>query len=241
MTTGLDRIKTGIPGVDEMTGGGLPERSVTLVSGPPGMGKSNFALQFIYRGAKDYNEPGVYLTVEDTPQNVKKYGAAFGWDLDALEKEKKVAIVTQTIYGGLKKEHSQQESQETLNQAIERIKAKRIVLDSATLFKYLFPNDVSRRINLLNFIDQVKSLGCTTVMIAEQHESSMEINYLDEHFLSDGLFLLFWSRHRDRHERCFRVVKMRGTEIMPDIRPFKITSKGIIVYPSQIPLSLSED
>lgn len=241
MSTEPDRIKTGIPGVDEMTGGGLPEKSVTLVSGPPGMGKSNFALQFIYHGAKDYGEPGVYLTVEDTPQNVKKYGAAFGWDFDSLEKEDKVAIVTQTIYGGLKKEQTKQESSETLNQAIERIKAKRIVLDSATLFKYLFPNDVSRRINLLNFIDQVKSMGCTTVMIAEQHESSMDINYLDEHFLADGLFLLFWSRHRDRHERCFRVVKMRGTEIMPDIRPFKITSKGIIVYPTQIPLSLSED
>jgi KaiC/GvpD/RAD55 family RecA-like ATPase len=241
MSLEAGRVRTGIPGVDEMIGGGLPEKSVTLVSGPPGMGKSNFALQFIYYGAKDYNEPGVYLTVEDTPENVKKYGTAFGWDIEKLEGENKVAIVTQTIYGGLKKEQHKADSSETLNQAIGRLKAKRVVLDSATLFKYLFPNDVSRRINLLNFIDQVKSLDCTTVMIAEQHESVMDINYLDEHFLADGLFLMFWSRHRDRHERCFRVVKMRGSEIMPDIRPYKITSKGLVVYPTQIPLSLSED
>lgn len=241
MSLETKRINTGIPGVDEMIDGGLPQNSVALISGPPGMGKSNFGMQFIYEGAKHYNEPGVYLTVEDTPDNVKKYGAAFGWDFDELEKEGKIAIVTQTIYGGLKKDRQKQESTETLNAAIERIKAKRIVLDSATLFKYLFPNDVSRRINLLNFIEQVKAEDCTTLMISEQHESSMDITYLDEHFLCDGLFLLFWSRHRDRHERCFRVIKMRGSEIMPDIRPYKITSKGIVVYPTQIPLSLAED
>ena len=242
MSEETKRLNTGVPGVDQMIGGGLPEKSVTLISGPPGMGKSNFAMQFIYSGATEFDEPGVYLTVEDTPENVKKYGAAFGWDLEKLERENKVAIVTQTIYGGLKKDqNASKKPTETLNQAIERIKAKRIVLDSATLFKYLFPNDVSRRINLLNFIDQVKNYGCTTLMIAEQHESSMEITYLDEHFLSDGLILLFWSRHRDSHERCFRVVKMRGSEIMPDIRPYKITSQGVVVYPTQIPLSLAED
>jgi len=236
-----ERVKTGIPGVDEMIGGGLPRKNVTMISGPPGMGKSNFALQFIYQGAKVHNEPGVYLTVEDTPGNIRKYGAGFGWDLPKLEEEGKIAIVTQTIYGGLKKDRSKSDSNETLNDAIERINAKRIVLDSVTLFKYLFPNDVSRRINLLNFIDQVKEWGCTTLMTAEQHESGSNVSYLDEHFLADGLFQIFWSRHRDRHERCFRVVKLRGTDIMPDIRPFKIGSQGVIVYPTQIPLSLTED
>lgn len=233
-------VKTGIPGVDEMLGGGLPASSVTIVSGSPGIGKSNFAMQYLYNGVTQFNEPGIYLTVEDTPPNVKAYAGAFGWDLEKLEKENKLAIVAQPIYGEVKKSTKEYTAGETLGEAIQRIKARRIVLDSVTLFKYLFKDDISRRVNLLNFIKQVKDAGCTTLMVAEQHESSSEIMYLDEHFLADGLMMLFWSRHKEKNERCFRVVKMRGQKINPDIRPMEITDRGIIVYPTQVPLSLAE-
>lgn len=241
MTSSSPRVRSGVPGVDEMIGGGLPEKSVTMMSGAPGIGKSNFALQFIYQGALDYGEPGVYLTVEESPEDVKRHAASFGWDLDKLEKDGMLAIVTHTIYGGIKKESVDTGTRETLNDAIKRIKAKRVVLDSVTLFKYLFPNEVSRRVNLLNFIDQVKSFGCTSLIVAEQHQSGLNASFLDEHFLADGLFVLFWNRHWDKYERCFKVVKMRGTDIVPDIRPFKIGGTGIVVYPTQVPLSLAED
>jgi len=244
----VELTKTGIPGVDEMIGGGIPRASVVIVSGSPGIGKSNFALQFIYEGITKYNEPGIYLTVEDVPKNVKAYASAFGWDLEKLEKENKLAIVAQPIYAGdesTKKGSKGSQSEtyqtgETLGEAIKRINAKRIVLDSVTLFKYLFKDDMARRVNLLNFIKQVKDAGCTTMMVAEQHESSSDITYLDEHFLADGLILLFWSRQKEKHERCFRVIKQRGCKINPDIRPMDITDTGVIVYPTQVPLSLSD-
>jgi KaiC/GvpD/RAD55 family RecA-like ATPase len=210
------------------------------VSGSPGIGKSNFAMQFIYNGITQFNEPGIYLTVEDTPNNVSAYAKAFGWDLEGLIRDNKLAIVAQPIYGEMPKRSSDYSSGETLGDAIKRISAKRIVLDSVTLFKYLFKDDISRRINLLNFIKQVKDSGCTTLMVAEQHESSSDITYLDEHFLADGLIMLFWSRHKEKNERCFRVVKLRGQKINPDIRPMEITEKGIVVYPTQVPLSLAE-
>ena len=75
--TEKEMVLTGIPGVDEMLGGGLPRTSVTIVSGSPGIGKSNFAMQFIYNGITKYNEPGIYLTVEDVPINVRAYADAF--------------------------------------------------------------------------------------------------------------------------------------------------------------------
>jgi len=119
----LKRVKTGIPGVDEMLGGGIIQNSVVIVSGSPGIGKSNFAMQYIVNGATKYNEPGIYLTVEDTPENVKNYGAAFGWDIDKLEKEGKIAIVAQPIYGGDedKKKQQSKKKTETLGEAIKRI------------------------------------------------------------------------------------------------------------------------
>jgi len=234
-------VKTGIPGVDDMLGGGLPQTSVTIVSGSPGIGKSNFAMQFLYNGVALYNEPGIYLTVEDTPNNVRRYAESFGWDIDKYEKSNLLALVAQPIYDDSNRiKGNEYNSGETLGEAIQRIKAKRIVLDSVTLFKYLFKDDISRRINLLNFIKQVKDAGCTTLMVAEQHESSSDITYLDEHFLADGLIMLFWSRHKEKNERCFRVVKLRGQKINPDIRPLEITDKGIVVYPTQVPLSLAE-
>ena len=233
------RVKTGVPGVDEMTGGGLPEGSITIITGTPGIGKSNFAMQFLYNGASLYNEPGVYITVEDSPENIREYAKSFGWDIEKYEKENKLVIVSQPMIDTGYDEKKKQQPSETLGDTIKRIGAKRIVLDSITLFKYLFKDEMSRRVNILSFIRQVKLSGCTSIAVAEQHEPSPDITYLDEHFLADGLIVLFWSRHREKNERCFRVVKIRGSPINPDIRPMEITDKGIIVSPTQVPLSLS--
>jgi len=233
----MDRVRTGIPGVDEILNGGLVKNSVIIVSGSPGIGKSNFAMQYIYNGASQFNEPGVYITVEDTPDKVREYANAFGWDLEKYEKTGMLEIVAQPIYGDDKKK-PKSGKKETLAETIKRLNAKRVVLDSVTLFKYLFPDDTSRRVNLLNFVRMVKDLGCTTVMVAEQHESTPSIMYSDEHFLADGLVIMFWLQHKEKHERCFRVVKMRGSPINPDVRPMDITDKGVVVYPTQVPLSL---
>jgi circadian clock protein KaiC len=234
----MEQVYTGIPGVDEMLGGGLPKNSVCIVSGSPGIGKSNFAMQFLYNGAVQYGEPGIYLTVEDLADNVRRYAKGFGWDIDKLEKENKIAIISQSIHS--RDESHGYGSSETLGEAVSRIGAKRIVLDSVTLFKYLFKDDIARRVNILNFIKQVKEAGCTTFMVAEQHESTSDISYLDEHFLADGVILLFWSRHKEKNERCFKVVKLRGNKINPDIRPMEITNKGVVIYPTQVPLSLTD-
>lgn len=233
----MERVKTGIPGADDLLRGGLVQNTVVIVSGSPGIGKSNFAMQYIYNGAAQFNEAGVYVTVEDVPEKIREYANAFGWDVEKYEKEGKIAIVAQPIYAEEERSRSK-EKKETLAETIRRLNAKRVVLDSVTLFKYLFKDDMARRINLLNFVNMVKSLGCTTLMVAEQHESTPNVMYTDEHFLADGLLVMFWLQHKERQERCIRVVKMRGSAISSDIRPMDITEKGVIVYPTQVPLSL---
>ncbi|MFH1126170.1 MAG: ATPase domain-containing protein [Candidatus Altiarchaeota archaeon] len=237
----MDRVKTGIPGIDELLGGGFIQNTVVIVSGSPGIGKSNFAMQYLYNGATLFNEPGVYITVEDVPEKVVEYGKAFGWDIEKCQKEGKMSIIAQPIFSDEdeeKRKSKAKDKAETLAETIRRIGAKRVVLDSVTLFKYLFKDDISRRVNILNFINLVKKLNCTTVLVAEQHESTPNIMYSDEHFLADGLLVMFWLQHKERQERCIRVVKLRGSQITSDIRPMDITDKGIVVYPSQVPLSL---
>ena len=95
----MELVQTGIPGVDEMLGGGIPKTSVVIVSGSPGIGKSNFAMEYIYNGVTKYDESGIYLTVEDVPKNIIAYANAFGWDVEKEIRDEKIAIVAQPIYG----------------------------------------------------------------------------------------------------------------------------------------------
>ncbi|MBD3262281.1 MAG: hypothetical protein GF334_11565 [Candidatus Altiarchaeales archaeon] len=229
-------VETGIPGVDDLCGGGIPQGSVVVVSGPPGVGKSNLVLQFLYNGAVKDQEPGVLFMVEESLKNVREYANEFGWDINKLENEKKMAIIGQAI---CVKGYSTGTT-ETLKEVVKEIGAKRIGLDSLTLFQYLFRDKDSRRLNILNFVQQVKDSGCTTMIVSEQHGTISNMQYADEHFIADGYIELFWNRYREKNERCFRVVKMRGCKINPDVRPMEINREGVVVYPTQVPLSLAE-
>jgi len=88
-----DRVKTGVKGLDELIGGGLPKSSSILLSGEAGTGKTIFSLQYIYSGAKDYGEPGIYVTFEEKPDELRREALQFGWDLKKYEDEKKIVIL----------------------------------------------------------------------------------------------------------------------------------------------------
>ncbi len=228
-------IKTGIPGLDEMLGGGLPEGSVTVISGPPGIGKSNLAMQYIYNGIMQYDEPGVYITIEEGIEDIEEYAGKFGWNLRACENNGKLAILGREIFEGTDMDLG------ILKDIINKINAKRVVLDSLTLFNYLFKEETARRLHILRFLEIMKKSRCTTIMTAEQQGNLLDIQYHAEHFLSDGLMMLFWSRYKANNERCVWVVKIRGNKINSDIRPVKITNEGVVVYPKEVPFTLVKD
>lgn len=230
------KIKTGIPGLDDMLGGGLPEGSTMVISGPPGIGKSNLAMQYIYNGIVQSNEPGVYLTIEDTVGDIEEYASGFGWDFKSCEKQEKLTILGREIFEGADMDLGMDFG--ILRDVIRDIQANRLVLDSVTLFNYLFKEESSRRLHMLRFLELMKKTRCTTLMTAEQHGEFSKLQYGAEHFLSDGLMMLFWSRYRANNERCIWIVKLRGAKINSDIRPMKITSEGVSVYPKEVPFTL---
>lgn len=227
------RINTGIPGLDELLGGGLPEGSIMMISGPPGIGKSTMAMQYIYNGISKNNEAGIVLTIENNVNDVTEYAENFGWDFRKYEEEKKLKILDRSMFEEADMELGLDFG--ILREIIEGIKAKRAILDSVTLFNYLFKDELSRRLHILQLIDLLKKHNCTTLMISEQRGNFLDLNYYEEHFLSDGLIFLFWSRHKAENERCIWVVKLKGSGVDTHIRPMKITNQGIVVYSKETP------
>ncbi len=232
----VDKIKTGIPGLDDMMDGGLPKGSTTVISGPPGIGKSNLAMQYIYNGVAQYDDPGIYITVEDTVGDVENYAAGFGWNVREYEDAGKIAILGREIFEGTDMDLGMDFG--ILRDVIKETQASRMVLDSVTLFNYLFKEEASRRLHMLRFLEMMRKNNCTTIMTAELPESFPKLKYGSEHFLSDGLVIMFWSRYRATNERCIWVVKIRGTKIISDIRPLTITSGGVSVSPKEVPFTL---
>lgn len=230
------RTSTGIPGLDELIGGGLPEGSTTVISGPPGIGKSSLGMQYIYAGVKDFDEPGIYLTIEDTIEDIEEYALGFGWNFKGYEDAEKLRILGREVFERTDVDLGIDFG--IMRDIMKDIDAKRVVLDSVTLFNYLFKEETSRRLHLLRFLELMKRDKITVIMTAELPDTFLRMKFQQEHFLADGLIILFWSRYKANTERCLWVVKIRGSKINSDIRPLKVTGEGVVVYPREVPFTL---
>ena len=226
----IKRIKTGIPGLDKELQGGFIKNSAVLISGSPGSGKSIFAMQFLYKGATEDDEPGVYISFEEEKEDVFKYMKEFGWDLKELEKKKKFVFLRYTpeqINKVLK------EGGGIVDNVIRKIKAKRIVIDSITAFSLLHKNELVKRETLLDLFRMINKWQCTTVVTAEQEANPEKHRFSIEEFEVDGVILLYYQRKKNIRERVVEILKMRGTKIESKIFPMKITEEGMAFYPEE--------
>jgi KaiC/GvpD/RAD55 family RecA-like ATPase len=228
-------LKTGILGLDDLLGGGLPEGNSIVVSGPPGVGKSNIAMQYIHTGLSQYDESGLYLNIEESVEDVIEYASRFGWDYNKYIEQKKLAVLDRSIFERADMELGM--DIELLNELIREMNVKRFVLDSTTVFDHLFADPRPKRRHMINFLELMKKNKCTTLLIAEEYEAFPK-KFTPEHFLSDGLIVLFWSTYRANTERCVWVVKVRGNRIVSDIRPLRITDKGVVIDAKEVPFTL---
>jgi circadian clock protein KaiC len=231
----IEKINSGIPGLNEILRGGIKKNSSILITGSPGTGKSIFAMQFIIEGAKN-NEPGLFITSEETIEVVREHTKTFDFNLEELEKKGLVIIVQQQITT------KKLVSISTPLDIIKKRKIKRVALDSLTLFEYFHvAGEIDYRKEVLEFIWKMKEAGVTLVATSEKRITDIDKLVFDqEDFLFEGLILLTKIRKSSSFERCLHVVKLRGQDHLINIYPFSITNKGIKVYPNQIPFSLVE-
>jgi len=237
-----DYIRTGIPGVDKIVvGKGIPKGRTILVSGGPGSGKTTFAIQFLYIGATQHNESGVYVTLDEEPNDIKKNMLKYGWDLKKLEEEKKLIFinispvrVAPSERGGLiqigMKEFRLIKLLEAIRQGVEEVNAKRVIVDPLTIFTLQYPDEIERIYAMRDLMRDLKKTGCTNLLISELRGTGIEREHQFEEYLAHGVILLRTFLKSSRLVRVFQVAKMRGLAIDNQPRPYEISANGIEVY-----------
>ena len=188
----LPKSPTSIQGLDEITGGGLPKGRPTLVCGGAGCGKTLFAMEFLVRGATQYNEPGVFISFEETEKELTANVASLGFDLDSLVERKKIWLEHIHVERAEIEQSGEYDLEGLfirIHHAIESIGAKRVVLDTVeSLFSGL-PNPLILRAELRRLLHWLKKKGVTTIITAERGDGTLTREGLEE-YVSDCVILL---------------------------------------------------
>jgi KaiC/GvpD/RAD55 family RecA-like ATPase len=243
----LKRIHTGIEGLDNLIEGGIPEGWGVLLTGPTGTGKTTLAVQYLYNGYIEYNEPGVYISLEEDIQDILQVMSSFDFDLNVLQKEKKLVLINAipkrspdaTEYVIKAPLFSRTFSFESicmlLEEKINEINAKRVVVDGLSALTLLYQDDFKIRQGLLDMTNILRSSGCTTIYTTEIPEGSLGISRFGiEEFITHGVIILYYVREGGKRTRAIEIRKMRGTKHDQALHPYEITKKGIDVFSEEI-------
>ncbi len=230
----LPKAATGIQGLDEITWGGLPRGRPTLISGGAGSGKTLFGLEFLVRGATQYNEPGVFMSFEESIPDLTKNAASLGFDLARLAADKKLFLDHVLITRSEISESGEYDLDGLfirIADAVQRVGARRVVLDTIESVFSELPNPGILRAEIRRLLGWLKEKGLTTVITAERDRPDRLTRHGIEEFVSDCVIVL---DHRIREEistRRLRIVKYRGSTHGTNEYPFLIDEQGISVLP----------
>jgi circadian clock protein KaiC len=229
----LEKSRTGITGLDEVTNGGLPKGRPTLVCGGPGCGKSLLGTEVLVRGATQFGEPGVLMTFEETADDIRKNIASLGFDLDQLVRDKKIVIDHVKVDRQEIDENGEYDLEGLfirLGYAIQSIGAKRVMLDTIESLFAGLSNEAVLRSELRRLFYWLKERGMTTVITGERGDGTLTRQGLEE-YVSDCVILLDHRIHNQMSTRRLRVVKYRGSTHGTNEYPFLIDEDGISVLP----------
>jgi circadian clock protein KaiC len=242
----LTRVESGIPGFDEISNGGFVAGRTTLVAGSAGSGKTVFALQFLVAGARDLGQNGVMVTFEESPPDMIANVRNFGWDVQGLIDEGKVAIVDASpsldedvvevgefdFLGLLAR----------IEAACRKVGAKRIVLDSTSAVFAQFDDDRIVRRELHRLIQTLRRLGPTSLITVERDETAPgSVNHHVEDFVADNVVLMRNLLAIEKRRRTVEILKVRGTSHQKGEYPFTILENaGVDVIPLSAIESLAE-
>ncbi|MDD3559742.1 MAG: circadian clock protein KaiC, partial [Melioribacteraceae bacterium] len=229
----LAKAPTSIKGLDEITGGGLPKGRSTLVCGDAGCGKTLFAMEFLVRGATVHNEPGVFISFEETEKELTANVASLGFDLDDLVSKKKIWLEHIFIDRGEIEQGGEYDLKGLfvrIHRAIESTKAKRVVLDTIESLFSALPNPTIIRTELRRLFGWLKKKGVTAVITGERGNGSLTRQGLEE-YVSDCVILLDHRVSDQSSIRRLRIVKYRGSPHGTNEYPFVIDEAGFSISP----------
>jgi circadian clock protein KaiC len=230
---GLEKALTGIHGLDQISGGGLPEGRATIVCGGPGCGKTMLGLEFLIRGALQFDEPGVLMAFEETPQEMARNVASLGFDLEDLARRKKLFLDHVFIEPSEIHETGEYDLEGLfirLEHAVEVVGAKRVMLDTIEALFSGFSNPGILRAEIRRLFRWLKERELTTVITAEKGEGTITRHGLEE-YVSDCVIVLDHRIEDQISTRRMRIVKYRGTSHGADEYPFLIDQQGVSVLP----------
>ncbi|RJP47818.1 MAG: circadian clock protein KaiC [Desulfobacteraceae bacterium] len=230
---GIEKCPTGIRGLDEITNGGLPKGRPTLICGGAGSGKTLFAMEFLMHGAIKYGEPGVFMTFEETPQDLAKNFFSLGFDLPEMMSRGLIETDHVSITRGEIEETGEYDLEGLfirLGAAIDAIGAKRVVLDTIEALFSELPNATILRAELRRLFLWLKERGVTAIVTGESGDKTLTRYGLEE-YVADCVILLDFRIVEQIATRRLRIVKYRGSAHGADEYPFLIDEDGISVLP----------
>jgi KaiC/GvpD/RAD55 family RecA-like ATPase len=244
----MKRVSTGIEGLDRMLKGGLPAGRCILVCGGPGSGKTIFSMQFLHYGSVKCKEPGVYVSLDEDAKHLREEMTDFGWDIENLERNGTLAIVDvspiRKIPGTVKlgnvsigkRDFSLLSLIEIIEKNAEKTNARRAVIDPIAGLTFQYPDATERRMATLDLLEALSKLEITTLITTELKSLALQREILTEEFLAQGVIVLHTWRSQLEAHGGIQIEKMRGIAHDTQIRPYRITSKGIEVFPEEEPL-----
>ena len=228
------KIRTGIPGFDLIIGGGLKQGKTIVLSGETGSGKSTFGMQFLHNGALDFDEPGIYVTLNQSPQELISDFRGYGWNIERLIDEEKIMIIDARPF---KSDEDLFESADMLYdsepfpfthltqlilQGIKKIHAKRLVIDSISVLSMQYGNQFNTRQGIQKMVTELDEKKCTSIFISENLESKTP----PEWYAASGIVLLNHIQKSNTMERSIQVIKMRGTKHSEQTYPLRFNENG---------------
>ena len=226
----VERVKTGIEGLDRMLEGGIPKNNCVLVCGGPGTGKTSVCLEFLYRGAKLYGEKGAFISLEESPETiVKNFMASFPklGDITELIDSKMISLMKV-------KKFDLQSFADIVQSYVNDLGVSRVAIDSSTVLKLYFKTPTEFRTNMFDVIEFLKKTNCTALFTAEMPVSSRKGMKADvEQFFSDGVIILYNFEKGLKRVNAIEILKMRGTSHSKHLVPLAITSEGVKVFPEE--------
>jgi circadian clock protein KaiC len=229
----LEKCPSGIPGLDEITNGGLPRGRPTLVCGTAGCGKTLFSMEFLVKGATEYGEPGVFMAFEETAEELTKNVRSLGFDLDELVEQEKLSVDYVHIERSEIEENGEYDLEALfirLGFAIDSVGARRVVLDTLEVLFGSLSDEGVLRAELRRLFRWLKDKGVTAIITAERGDGSLTRHGLEE-YVSDCVILLDHRVTEQVSTRRLRVVKYRGSSHGTNEYPFLIHEGGVDVLP----------